>query len=97
MPKDLCKHFIYNYFMWFVYTLLCDDGSLYTGSSNNPHKRLLNHKDGKGERYTKLHKPVEILYIEELPDKSAALKRELQIKGWTRLKKEKLIKLGLPK
>ena len=79
--------------MWFVYILLCNDGSFYTGSSNNPQKRFLDHKNGKGGRYTRLHKPTRIVYLEKLFDKSTALKRELQIKGWSRQKKIKILKL----
>lgn len=79
--------------MWHVYILLCEDGSLYTGASNNPQKRFIDHKNGKGGRYTRLHKPVKIVYLERLPNKSSALKRELQIKGWCRNKKIKILKL----
>lgn len=79
--------------MWFVYILLCDDNSFYTGYSNNPNKRFLDHKNGKGGRYTKLHKPIKQIYLEKLDTKSSALKRERQIKGWSRLKKIKILKL----
>ena len=79
--------------MWFVYILLCEDDSLYTGSSNNPQKRFSDHKNGKGGKYTRAHKPIKILYIEKLQDKSSALKRELQIKGWSREKKIRILKL----
>ncbi|OGM76969.1 hypothetical protein A2210_00880 [Candidatus Woesebacteria bacterium RIFOXYA1_FULL_40_18] len=83
--------------MWFTYILLCSDGSFYTGISNNPQQRFLDHKNGKGGRYTRLHKPVKIVYLEQLPDKSIALKREMQIKGWSRIKKENLVKYGHPR
>jgi len=79
--------------MWYVYMLLCNDKSFYTGSSNDPEKRFLDHKNGKGARYTRIHKPLKIIYTEELPDKSASLKRENQIKGWSRVKKIKILKL----
>ena len=81
--------------MYFVYILLCEDDSLYTGYSNNPQKRFLDHKNGKGGRYTRLHKPVKIVYLEQLPNKSMALKRELQIKGWSHNKKIKILKLKI--
>ncbi len=80
--------------MWFTYILLCSDGSFYTGISNNPQRRFLDHKNGKGGRYTRLHKPIKIVYLEQLSDKSTALKREIQIKGWSRIKKENLVKYG---
>lgn len=81
--------------MWFIYILLCSDGSLYTGSSNNPDLRFSDHKNGKGGKYTRSHKPLKLLYTERLKSKSAALKRERQIKGWSREKKIKILKLEI--
>lgn len=78
--------------MWFVYILLCAGNSLYTGSTNNFKKRFLEHKNGKGGRYTCSHKVLKLIYSEEFESKSEALKREIEIKGWTRAKKEALIK-----
>jgi putative endonuclease len=79
--------------MWFVYILLCKSGSLYTGISNNPQKRFLDHKNGKGGAYTKSHKPIKIVHLEQFSDKSTALKRELQIKSWNRKKKIRIFNL----
>lgn len=73
--------------MWFVYVLLCEDNSLYTGISNDVDKRFLDHKTGKGSKYTRSHKPVEIIYSEKLASHSDALKREIEIKNWSREKK----------
>ena len=81
--------------MWSVYILLCEDDSLYTGISDNPERRFLDHKNGKGGRYTRSHKPSKIIYIEELPTKNDALKRERQIKGWSREKKIKILNLQI--
>lgn len=67
--------------MWFVYVLLCQDGSLYTGYSNNVGQRFLAHKNGKGGHYTRSHKPVKLIYKETFDTQSEALKRERQIKG----------------
>lgn len=78
----------------FKYIIECDDGSFYTGSSPNPEERFKRHKAGTGSRYTRMHKPVRIVYIEQFEGKSHALKREIQIKGWSKMKKENLIKLG---
>lgn len=78
--------------MWFVYILLCTDGSLYTGVTNNLEKRFLEHKIGKGGRYTRSHKPVRIVYQEKLSTHSEALKRESEIKSWSREKKMELCK-----
>ena len=77
--------------MWLVYILLCKDGSLYTGITNNIAKRLQTHKMGKGGGYTKAHGAKRIVYIEETADRSAALKREAEIKKMPRSKKLQLL------
>ncbi|MBI2309804.1 GIY-YIG nuclease family protein [Candidatus Collierbacteria bacterium] len=74
--------------MYFVYMLLCQDGSYYIGSSNNVEKRLKDHLNGKGGKYTKSHKPLKLVYQEALGNKSEALKREFQLKQWSRVRKE---------
>jgi putative endonuclease len=80
--------------MWFVYILKCADGSFYTGISDNPDRRFLEHKNKKGGHYTSSHKVLERVYLEESMDRSSALRRERQIKGWRREKKLKLINLS---
>jgi len=50
--------------MWFVYILRCEDGSFYTGTTNDLGRRFHEHKDKKGGKYTKKHKVDEILYFE---------------------------------
>ena len=77
--------------MWFVYILRCIDGSLYTGITNNLERRFLEHKNGKGGRYTRSHQPVKLIYHENFKTYSAALKRELEIKSWDRKKKLNLV------
>ena len=81
--------------MWYVYILLCSDGSFYTGSTNNLEKRILDHKNGKGGRYTRSHKPVRMVYSEKLLTQSEALKKEAAIKSWSR--KNKISNLSLSK
>lgn len=76
---------------WTVYILRCGDGSLYTGITNDVPARLETHRSGKGAKYTRGRGPLELVYSEECPDKSAALKRELQIKALSRLQKLELI------
>lgn len=76
---------------YFVYILLCADGSFYTGTSNDVKKRVKTHNSGKGAKYTKTRRPVKLLYTEKVADKSAALKREAAIKKLTRPKKEELL------
>lgn len=79
--------------MWFVYVLLCEDGSFYTGATNNLEERLVEHKLGKGGRYTRSHKIIKIIYSQEFSTKSKALKRESEIKSWSREKKIKILGL----
>ncbi|MBI4058544.1 GIY-YIG nuclease family protein [Candidatus Gottesmanbacteria bacterium] len=79
--------------MWFVYILLCQDRSLYTGIAKNPHQRFLEHKEGKGGKYTRSHAPLKIVYSEKCTTKSEALRRELAIKKWRRA--TKVLKLDI--
>lgn len=76
---------------YFVYMLECTDHSLYTGITNDLSRRFRAHVEGRGGRYTRSHKPIRIVYQEELPDKGAALRRELEIKKLTRRYKLALI------
>jgi putative endonuclease len=76
---------------FYCYILECSDGSYYTGWSMDPHRRLTQHNHGTGARYTRSRRPVRLVYMEELPDKRAALKRERAIKALTRPKKQILI------
>lgn len=78
---------------YFVYMLVCEDGSFYLGSTDNVDKRFQAHVSGKGASYTRSHKPVKVVYKEELPDKSSALKREVVLKKLTHAQKHALIKL----
>ena len=77
--------------MPYVYIVECADGTLYTGWTVNVEQRVKVHNAGRGARYTRMHGPVKLVYVEELPDRVAALKRELEIKRWPRDKKLKLI------
>ena len=74
-----------------VYILKCCDGTLYTGWTNDFSKRLKTHNNGKGAKYTRSRLPVTPVYIEHLPDRSSAVKREAAIKKLTRAKKLQLI------
>ena len=73
---------------WRVYILKCSDGSLYTGITTDLTRRVQEHNQGKGAKYTRSRLPVEILYFEKYPDRSTALKEEARIKKLKR--KEKL-------
>lgn len=76
---------------YWVYILRCADGTLYTGCTNDLSRRLAAHNAGKGAKYTRSRRPVELVYREEVPDKSAALRREAAIKGLRRIEKLALI------
>lgn len=78
--------------MNFTYILKCKDNTFYTGWTNNLEKRLLAHNLGKGAKYTKARRPVEIVYYESFETKEEAMKREYEIKQLTRKQKELLIK-----
>ncbi len=72
---------------FYVYILQMNDGRLYVGHSNNPHRRHSEHEQGKGCRTTGIFGAGKIIYVDEHPERPAAAKRERQIKGWTRAKK----------
>lgn len=77
--------------MYFVYIIECKDKSLYTGITNDLNRRFNQHKNGTGGHYTSSKEVVRIVYTEQHPNRSSALKREAQIKGWRREKKLELI------
>ena len=75
----------------YVYILRCNDESLYTGWTTNLKRRLSEHSAGRGGRYTSIRRPVEMVFTEEHPTRSAAMQREAAIKRWTRSRKLALI------
>jgi predicted GIY-YIG superfamily endonuclease len=77
--------------MWYVYILRCADNSLYIGETNNVGLRLLKHNEGSASGFTARRRPLTLAYEERTDTREAALKRERQLKGWTRVKKEALI------
>ncbi|MDD5174179.1 MAG: GIY-YIG nuclease family protein [Candidatus Omnitrophota bacterium] len=80
--------------MWHVYIIKCSDGSLYTGITTDIPRRIDEHNSGRGGSYTRVRKPVKLIYSESCFDRSGALKREAEIKSWPRNKKLALIKKG---
>jgi len=76
---------------WIVYILECSDTSLYTGITNDPERRLEEHRTGRGARYTRYRSPLRVRYIEHRRNKSAALIREAAIKSLARSEKLALI------
>ena len=77
---------------WCVYMLLCDDNTIYTGITNDLKKRFENHISGKGAKYLRGRKPLEVVYTENFQNRSMDTKREMEIKKLNRRKKEALIK-----
>ena len=76
---------------FYVYILRCNDGSYYTGHTDDIDKRISEHKQGLTGGYTFSRRPVYVAYVSEFPSRAEALDAERQIKGWTRAKKEALI------
>ena len=93
LHQSVNQNCLYNHLMWFVYVLLCEDQSFYTGISKNLERRYSEHKSGRGGKYTRSHKPIKLIYKEELLTRSDALKREAKIKSWGRDKKIKTLNL----
>ena len=79
---------------FYCYILACADGTYYSGWSTDPQRRCREHNAGRGARYTRSRRPVRLVYMEELPDRASAMRREIQIKRLSRQGKEKLIKKG---
>jgi putative endonuclease len=77
---------------WFVYIAQAQTGRYYIGITNNPELRLTKHNSGIGAQFARDQGPLKLAYVSmPLLSKSEARKREIQMKGWTRAKKEKLI------
>jgi putative endonuclease len=81
---------------WFVYVVRCADGTLYTGIALDPERRVAEHNGDNrlGARYTRGRRPVRLVYTERRPSRSAAARRESEIKRLARPEKERLIAAG---
>ena len=77
--------------MWFVYIVRCADRSLYTGVTTDATRRVAEHNDGRGARYTRARAPVSLVYLECVEDRGAALRREYEIKRMTAEGKQRLL------
>ena len=75
---------------YYVYLLLCDDGSYYTGYTTKLASRLHQHKRGQGARYTRMRRPKGIVYLERFETRRAAMRRERQIKALSHNQKHDL-------
>lgn len=75
----------------FVYVLECADGSYYTGYTTDVERRVAEHDDGDGAKYTRGRTPVELLHSESFDSRSAAMRREHEIKTFSRSEKARLV------
>lgn len=73
---------------FFVYILRCSDSSYYVGYTEDIQKRISDHNNGNGAKWTAARRPVELVYQESHSDQTSAVRRESQIKKWSRAKKE---------
>ena len=78
----------------YIYILRCSDGSLYTGWTTDLQRRIADHSAGRGGRYTRSRRPLQPVFSESHPTRSAAMQREAAIKRWPRARKLALIEAG---
>ena len=78
---------------YYCYMVECSDGSLYTGWTTDPERRVKEHNAGRGALYTRWRRPVELKYLERIADRSTAQRRENEIKKLTREKKLALVEV----
>jgi putative endonuclease len=80
----------------YCYIVECADGTFYTGWTTNPERRVREHNAGRGAQYTRARRPVRLAYLEALPDRSTAMRRERALKALPRAGKLALIGGGPP-
>jgi putative endonuclease len=78
---------------YFVYMLLCNDGSYYTGYTSNVLSRFERHRKGRGARYTKMRQPKRVVYLQRFTTRRAAMRRERQMKALSHDEKRDLARL----
>jgi putative endonuclease len=76
--------------LYYVYIILCEGNNFYTGYTKNVKSRFRQHINGKGARYTKMHKPKNLAYVEKFSSRSEAMKRERRIKKLSHVQKARL-------
>jgi putative endonuclease len=77
--------------VWFLYILECCDGSFYTGVTTDIDRRLREHQEGTASRYTRIRRPVVLVYREECGSRSSSLSRECAVKSPSRRRKEEIM------
>lgn len=88
-PRVECPELVEG--QYYFYILECADNSLYCGSTENLTRRTADHNTGKAAKWTRERRPVQLIYFETYNSRLLAQRREMQIKGWTRAKKENLL------
>ena len=81
---------------WFLYVAECADGTLYVGIAKSIEARIACHNSGRGAKYTRTRRPVRMIYSEKLADIGTALRREREVKHWSRPKKVAKLALASP-
>jgi len=79
---------------YYVYVLLCEGGYFYTGYARDVEARVRQHMNGNGARYTRLHKPKRLVYVEEFGSRSEAMRRERRIKRLSHREKHELARFS---
>lgn len=77
--------------MWYLYILRLSDDSLYTGITKDVERRVEQHEEGNGSKYVRSRLPCKLVYVEQMENRSKALKREAEIKKWSKERKEELV------
>jgi putative endonuclease len=80
----------------YVYVVQCSDGSYYTGYTTDVERRVAEHNEGEGAKYTRGRRPVTLVHVESFEDQSSAMQREYAIKQLRRGAKETLVRDGDP-
>ncbi len=75
----------------YCYILECSDGTYYTGWTTDPERRVKQHNKGVGAKYTSMRRPVKLVYLESLSNRTDAMRREIAIKKMKRIQKSKLV------
>lgn len=80
--------------MFYFYILRCKDNSLYSGQTNDLKKRIREHEsnDTKSAKYTRTRRPVKLVYFESYSSRVESMRREREVKSWTKKRKEKMVK-----
>jgi len=91
MQRECWKNKIIVEKMYFVYLLECRDKTFYCGYTADLERRVEIHNEGKGAKYTQRRRPVRLVYSEEFENRAEAMRREREIKKYSRKEKQELL------